>query len=52
MRYAFVSLSIVVIWASIIMAALAVPNFDVIIAHRIALLMTVILFIIGFRRKA
>jgi hypothetical protein len=51
MRYAFVFISILAIWVAVIAIAAAADNFSVVTAQGIALLMTVILFIIGFRRS-
>jgi hypothetical protein len=51
MRYAFVFISIAAIWAAVIIMVISVPGFSSDLAQACALLMSVILFVIGFRRK-
>lgn len=50
MRYAFVSASILAIWAAVLIIAHSTDNLPVLTAQIVALFMTIVLFIIGFRR--
>lgn len=50
MRYAFVSLSIIAIWIAVVMMVIFL-NYEGIVLPIIALVMTVILFAIGFGGK-
>lgn len=51
MRYAFVCLTILVIWVAIILMALSVRHHNVLALYYSALIMTVGLFWIGFRTR-
>ncbi len=51
MRYAFVCLTILVIWVAIILMALSVKHGGVLALYYSALIMTVGLFWIGFRTR-
>lgn len=50
MKYAFVTLSILAIWIALIAIVATVPNFSPVLAQSLAVFMTIILFIIGFRK--
>lgn len=49
MRYAFVFVSIVAMWLALIMLALASPGY-VLFVTTVVIIMTVVLFLIGFQR--
>ncbi len=49
MKYAFVCLSIMAIWAGVILMGLFAPHADLLFMHHVALIVTVVLFWIGFR---
>jgi hypothetical protein len=49
MKYAFVCLSVVAIWAAVIVMGLVAPGADLLFLHHVALAMTVVLFWIGFK---
>lgn len=50
MRYGFVFVSIFAIWVAVIAITAVVSDFPAQTAHLLALIATLILFVIGFRR--
>lgn len=50
MKYFFVFISIVAVWLAVVIMAATVDNFSALTAQRVAILTTIILFIVGFKR--